>query len=56
MSRYRCPACGFVYDEAVGNPYEGFPPGMTWPEVPDGFTCPDCAVLEKQDFELEAEH
>jgi rubredoxin len=51
MSRYRCPVCEYVYDEAVGAPREGFPPGTPWSEVPDDWCCPDCAVREKVDFE-----
>lgn len=50
MSRYRCPVCGYVYDEALGVPREGFPAGTPWPEVPDDWCCPDCGVREKIDF------
>ena len=45
MSRYICPECGLVYDEAVGIPREGFPPGTPFSEVPDDWSCPDCGVL-----------
>lgn len=51
MSRWRCPDCGHVYDEAEGHPREGFPPGTKWEEVPDDWPCPDCAVRDKVDFE-----
>ncbi|MCX2711170.1 rubredoxin [Mycolicibacterium sp. J2] len=51
MSAYRCPGCDYVYDEAKGAPREGFPPGTVWSQVPDDWTCPDCAVREKVDFE-----
>ncbi len=27
MSSFRCPSCGYVYDEERGHPREGFPPG-----------------------------
>ena len=27
MSRWRCPSCGYVYDEEAGHPREGFPAG-----------------------------
>jgi rubredoxin len=53
VSRYRCPVCDYVYDEAEGNPREGFPPGTAWAEVPDGWACPDCGVREKVDFVAE---
>ncbi|QGN58728.1 rubredoxin [Nostocoides sp. HKS02] len=51
MSEFRCPGCGYVYDETVGNEREGFPPGTPWASVPDDWTCPDCAVRDKVDFE-----
>ena len=52
MSRFRCPGCGYTYDEAQGHPHEGFPAGTLWREVPDEWACPDCGVLDKVDFEL----
>ncbi len=46
----RCPGCGYVYDEATGDPREGFPAGTPWSAVPDSWCCPDCGVREKVDF------
>ncbi len=51
MSAYRCPVCDYVYDEAAGNPREGFPAGTRWADVPDDWACPDCGVRDKVDFE-----
>jgi rubredoxin len=51
MSAYRCPGCGYVFDEDAGHPREGFPPGTQWSEVPDDWACPDCGVRDKVDFE-----
>ncbi len=51
MSRYRCPVCDYVYDEAAGEPREGFPPGTPFADVPDDWNCPDCGVRDKVDFE-----
>jgi rubredoxin len=51
VSRFRCPECGYVYDEAAGDPREGFAPGTPWAEVPDDWHCPDCGVEDKVDFE-----
>jgi rubredoxin len=50
FAKYRCPGCGHIYDEARGNPREGFPPGTRWDTVPSDWTCPDCAVRDKADF------
>ncbi len=46
----RCPGCGYTYDEAVGDPREGFPAGTPWSGVPDDWCCPDCGVRDKSDF------
>ena len=51
MSIYRCPGCGYVYDEAKGAPREGFPAGTAWSDVPDDWSCPDCGAA-KSDFEM----
>ena len=51
MSAYRCPECGYTYDEDAGHPREGFPPGTRWQDVPDDWHCPDCGVEDKVDFE-----
>ena len=48
---FRCPDCGYVYEEERGNPREGFPAGTTWSKVPDDWNCPDCGVRDKVDFE-----
>lgn len=50
MNRFTCPVCGYVYDERLGAPHEGFPAGTPWAEVPDDWCCPDCGVREKVDF------
>jgi rubredoxin len=51
MGRFRCPGCGYVYDEQAGDRREGFSPGTPWSEVPEDWPCPDCGVREKVDFE-----
>jgi rubredoxin len=51
VSAFRCPGCGYVFDEAEGHPREGFPAGTPWADVPDDWACPDCGVREKVDFE-----
>lgn len=51
MARFRCSECGFVYDEGEGCQHEGFPPGTRWADIPRDWACPDCAVVEKPEFE-----
>lgn len=51
FQRWRCRNCGLVYDEALGLPDEGLPPGTRFAEIPEDWYCPDCGS-EKSDFEL----
>jgi rubredoxin len=53
MTIYRCPECGYRYDEAVGDRHEGLKPNTAWRDVPESFYCPRCNVRDKQDFEIE---
>ena len=48
--KFHCPGCGYVSDEALGEPHEGFSPGTTWGQIPESWFCPDCAVRDKADF------
>ncbi len=49
--KYVCP-CGYIYDEALGDPDNGIAPGTKWDDVPDDFLCPVCG-LGKDFFEEE---
>ncbi len=49
--KYICVVCGYIYDEALGDPEDGIPPGTRFEDIPDTWTCPDCGVT-KDDFEL----
>lgn len=49
-TRFQCPNCEYVYDEAQGCPHEGFAPGTRWAMLPASWPCPSCAVREKPDF------
>ncbi len=52
MAKYVCTVCGYVYDEAVGDPDNGIAPGTAWEDVADDFVCPVCGV-GKDMFEQE---
>ena len=52
MRKYTCSICGYVYDEAVGDPDRGFEPGTKWEELPQEWDCPLCGAA-KADFEEE---
>ena len=51
LKKWQCTLCSFAYDEALGMPEEGIPPGTRWQEVPDSWSCPDCSA-SKSDFEM----
>ena len=46
--KYICDVCGYVYDEAAGEPEEEIEPGTEWEAVPDDFLCPLCGVGKDQ--------
>nr|WP_235842274.1 rubredoxin [Ciceribacter selenitireducens] len=46
-----CITCGHVYDEALGDEHEGFPPGTLFGQIPDDWCCPDCGA-SKEDYVL----
>ncbi len=48
MSKYVCDVCGYVYDEAAGDPDNGIAPGTAWADVPEDFECPLCGVGKDQ--------
>lgn len=51
MKRYMCVVCGFIYDEELGLPEEGIPPGTRWEDIPENWSCPECGAT-KSDFEM----
>jgi len=53
MAQWECIVCGWVYDEAKGDPDNGVAPGTKWDDVPESWLCPDCCV-GKEDFEIVA--
>lgn len=52
MEKYICTVCGYVYDEALGDPDNGIAPGTKWADVAEDYVCPLCGVgkelFEKQ--------
>lgn len=49
--KYVCVVCGYIYDEAEGDPDGGLPPGTRFEDIPDDWVCPECGAA-KDDFEL----
>jgi len=48
---WMCLICGWIYDEAIGDPEHGIAPGTAWESVPMNWTCPECGA-RKEDFEM----
>ena len=44
MKKYVCDACGWVYDEELGDAESGIAPGTKFEDLPDDFVCPLCGV------------
>ena len=49
--RWICDACGYIYDEATGDPDSGLAPGTRYQDIPDDWQCPLCG-LRKSDLRL----
>jgi rubredoxin len=48
---WQCLTCGYIYNEADGDPDEGLAPGTRWADVPEDWVCPECGT-PKSDFEM----
>ena len=42
--KYVCQACGFVYDEELGDPERGIAPGTKFEDLPEDYTCAWCGA------------
>jgi rubredoxin---NAD+ reductase len=47
--QFICEACGYIYNEALGDPDGGLPPGTRFADIPEDWVCPLCGVT-KSDF------
>lgn len=45
-TKYICIPCGYIYDEAVGDPDGGLEPGTKFEDIPDSRVCPICGVTK----------
>ncbi|MBI9062926.1 MAG: flavin reductase [Marinilabiliaceae bacterium] len=42
LVKYRCLACGYIYDPAVGDASSGIQPGTSFDDLPNDWVCPTC--------------
>jgi rubredoxin/flavin reductase (DIM6/NTAB) family NADH-FMN oxidoreductase RutF len=47
--KYKCPTCGYIFDEAVGDAANNIKEGTLFSDLPVGWVCPVCGT-EKEDF------
>ncbi len=40
--KYRCLACGYIYDPAIGDEASGIQPGTSFDDLPNDWVCPTC--------------
>lgn len=48
MAKYECTVCGYIYDEAAGDPENGVKVGTKWTALPDDWVCPVCGATKEQ--------
>lgn len=48
MKKYVCTICGYIYDEAIGNPEKGVSPETKWEDVPEKWVCPLCGATKDE--------
>ena len=48
MKQYECKPCGYIYDEAAGDPDNGIAPGTKWEDLPADWVCPICGVGKEE--------
>jgi rubredoxin len=51
FKKWQCFFCGYIYDEATGDPDEGIAAGTRWEDIPEDWACPGCGA-RKQDFAM----
>ncbi len=51
MKKYVCTVCGWIYDEAKGDPDNGIAPGTKFEDLPADYVCPVCGA-GKYEFEV----
>ena len=50
--KWECIACGYVYDEELGDEEEGFSPGTRFEDIDDDWFCPDCGATKEMFVEM----
>ncbi|MBO5770634.1 MAG: rubredoxin [Spirochaetales bacterium] len=46
--KFVCNLCGYIYDEAAGDPDSGIEPGTKWEDLPEDWACPLCGAGKEE--------
>ena len=55
MKKFKCSVCGYIYDEANGDPKGHVLPGTEWKDVPKDWLCPICKADKSAFSEIVSE-
>ncbi len=44
MSEWECKACGYLFNPEFGDAIADISPGISFVELPDDWTCPECGA------------
>ena len=47
MEKWKCSACGYVYDPEIGDLDSGIAPGTSFEQLPEDWSCPVCGVTKE---------
>lgn len=50
--KWECIACGYIYDEELGDEEEGFAPGTRFEDIDNDWYCPDCGATKEMFVEM----
>ena len=50
--KWECIACGYIYDEELGDEEERFSPGTRFEDIDDDWFCPDCGATKEMFVEM----
>jgi flavin reductase (DIM6/NTAB) family NADH-FMN oxidoreductase RutF/rubredoxin len=50
--KYKCPACGYIYDEEKGDEANGIKAGTKFENLPAGWVCPVCGTPKDDFYEI----
>lgn len=53
LKKYRCLACGYIYNPAAGDEDAGIKPGTPFEDLPEDWACPVCGATKDMFEEIE---